>query len=74
MIEELKVLRGKQEYISPLSIASIYVGLGEKDEAAFKPLPRRLVGEWKPGPSPVELSKRKFSAEELRIMLDHDSP
>jgi serine/threonine-protein kinase len=33
MIEELKVLRGKQEYISPLGIASIYAGLGEKDEA-----------------------------------------
>ena len=33
MIEELKGLRGKPEYISPLSIACIYAGLGEKDEA-----------------------------------------
>ena len=33
MIEELKGLREKPEYISPLSIASIYAALGEKDEA-----------------------------------------
>ncbi len=35
MIEELKALRGKQQYISPLSIASVYAGLNEKD-AAFE--------------------------------------
>lgn len=42
--------------------------------SVFKPLQTRVVGKWRPGPSPVELSERKFSAAELRIMLNHDSP
>jgi hypothetical protein len=41
---------------------------------AFKPLPTRLVGEWRPGPSPVELNKRKFTAAELRVMLNYNAP
>jgi hypothetical protein len=32
------------------------------------------LSKWKPGPSPVEVNKRKFSAAELRIMLNYDSP
>lgn len=33
MIEELKRRRGQQQYISPVSLAFTYIGLGEKDEA-----------------------------------------